>query len=75
MMMMMMYEICGILLFSIIPHSINPTPRTQVESVQWTFDNIGGDDQNELTRLADFLTNKEFDMVINLPMRGGGARR
>lgn len=47
----------------------------QVESVQWTFDNIAGEDQGDLTRLADFLTSKEFDMVINLPMRGGGARR
>ncbi|CAH0554904.1 unnamed protein product [Brassicogethes aeneus] len=47
-----------------------------VESVQWTFDNI--DDitsQGELTPLAEFLSKKEFDLVINLPMRNGGARR
>lgn len=48
----------------------------QVESVQWTFDNINSEeDQSDLTRLADFLASKEFDMVINLPMRGSGARR
>jgi carbamoyl-phosphate synthase / aspartate carbamoyltransferase / dihydroorotase len=48
-----------------------------VESVQWTFDNINPEDANggELHHLAEFLSNKQFDMVINLPMRGGGARR
>ncbi|XP_065090422.1 multifunctional protein r [Ochlerotatus camptorhynchus] len=51
-----------------------------VECVQWTFDaaltsgeeNVG---VGELQHLAEFLANKQFDMVINLPMRGGGARR
>lgn len=47
----------------------------QVESVQWTFDNINPDDGGELRHLAEFLANKQFDMVINLPMRNGGARR
>lgn len=47
-----------------------------MESVQWTFDNI--DDiasQEELKPLAEFLAKKQFDLVINLPMRNGGARR
>ncbi|KAF5279207.1 hypothetical protein FQR65_LT03454 [Abscondita terminalis] len=47
-----------------------------VESVQWTFENI--DDitsQGELKPLAEFLSKKQFDLVINLPMRNGGARR
>lgn len=47
-----------------------------VESVQWTFDSI--DDsicQGELKPLAEFLSKKQFDLVINLPMRNGGARR
>ncbi|XP_074041253.1 carbamoyl-phosphate synthetase 2, aspartate transcarbamylase, and dihydroorotase rudimentary isoform X1 [Leptinotarsa decemlineata] len=47
-----------------------------VESVQWTFDSI--DDitsQGELRPLAEFLSKKQFDLVINLPMRNGGARR
>ncbi|XP_021698953.1 CAD protein [Aedes aegypti] len=47
-----------------------------VECVQWTFDAaVTGDDSGELRHLAEFLANKQFDMVINLPMRGGGARR
>lgn len=29
----------------------------------------------ELRHLAEFLANKQFDLVINLPMRGSGARR
>ncbi|XP_053949605.1 CAD protein [Anastrepha ludens] len=47
-----------------------------VESVQWTFDKKSPEDPNgELRHLAEFLANKQFDMVINLPMHGGGARR
>ncbi|XP_055915035.1 CAD protein [Eupeodes corollae] len=47
-----------------------------VESVQWTFDKVAPEDASgELRHLAEFLANKQFDMVINLPMRGGGARR
>ncbi|XP_041563873.1 CAD protein isoform X2 [Drosophila elegans] len=47
-----------------------------VESVQWTFDKTTPDDINgELRHLAEFLANKQFDLVINLPMSGGGARR
>lgn len=51
-----------------------------MECVQWTFDAaLSGGDENggagELRHLAEFLANKQFDMVINLPMRGGGARR
>ncbi|XP_063698921.1 multifunctional protein r [Culicoides brevitarsis] len=45
-----------------------------VESVQWTFE-ANADDGGELRHLAEFLANKQFDLVINLPMRGGGARR
>ncbi|XP_076265993.1 carbamoyl-phosphate synthetase 2, aspartate transcarbamylase, and dihydroorotase rudimentary isoform X2 [Rhynchophorus ferrugineus] len=48
----------------------------KVESVQWTFENI--DDitsESELIPLAEFLSKKQFDLVINLPMRNGGARR
>ncbi|KFB52100.1 AGAP000300-PA-like protein [Anopheles sinensis] len=51
-----------------------------VESVQWTFDSLATDDNggppgNELRHLAEYLSNKQFDLVINLPMSGGGARR
>ncbi|XP_034934748.1 CAD protein [Chelonus insularis] len=54
----------------------------QVEPVQWTFENIDANstisedsNPNELCHLADFLSKKHFDLVINLPMRTGGARR
>lgn len=46
----------------------------QVEAVQWTFDNINSE-TGELHHLAAFLADKKIDMVINLPMRGSGARR
>ncbi|KOX80442.1 CAD protein [Melipona quadrifasciata] len=50
----------------------------KVESVQWTFENITVDEDSspsELRHLADFLSKKQFDLVINLPMRNGGVRR
>lgn len=46
-----------------------------MEAVQWTFDKLNIDDSGELRHLAEFLANKQFDMVINLPMRNGGVRR
>ncbi|RZF42901.1 hypothetical protein LSTR_LSTR003617 [Laodelphax striatellus] len=47
-----------------------------VEPVQWTFENFGETaTSGELNNLADFLARKDFDLVINLPMRNGGARR
>lgn len=51
---------------------------TQVEPVQWTFENIIVNEDSspsDLRHLADFLLEKQFDLVINLPMRNGGARR
>lgn len=49
-----------------------------MEPVQWTFENITVDEDSspsELRHLADFLSKKQFDLVINLPMRNGGVRR
>ncbi|XP_076632293.1 carbamoyl-phosphate synthetase 2, aspartate transcarbamylase, and dihydroorotase rudimentary isoform X2 [Colletes latitarsis] len=49
-----------------------------VEPVQWTFENISMNEDSspsELRHLADFLSKKQFDLIINLPMRNGGARR
>uniref|UniRef100_A0A0A9XYC9 CAD protein n=4 Tax=Lygus hesperus TaxID=30085 RepID=A0A0A9XYC9_LYGHE len=47
-----------------------------VEPVQWVFENIGeATTSGELNSLADFLARKDFDLVINLPMRNRGARR
>nr|XP_033330186.1 CAD protein [Megalopta genalis] len=50
----------------------------EVEPVQWTFENISMNEDSspsELCYLADFLSKKQFDLIINLPMRNGGARR
>lgn len=49
-----------------------------VEPVQWTFENITVSEDSspsELRHLADFLSKKLFDLVINLPMRNGDSRR
>ncbi|XP_012269304.2 CAD protein isoform X2 [Athalia rosae] len=49
-----------------------------VEPVEWTFEDIDVNEDSspsELRHLADFLSKKHFDLVINLPMRNGGARR
>ncbi|XP_063221553.1 multifunctional protein r isoform X2 [Bacillus rossius redtenbacheri] len=45
-----------------------------VEPVQWTFEELDSP-SGEPSHLADFLAKKHFDLVINLPMRNGGARR
>ncbi|XP_058791918.1 CAD protein [Phymastichus coffea] len=50
----------------------------EVEPVRWTFENVGETEDSspcELRNLADFLSKKHFDLVINLPMQNGGARR
>ncbi|KZC10488.1 CAD protein [Dufourea novaeangliae] len=50
----------------------------EVEPVQWTFENIAVNENSspsELRHLADFLSKKQFDLIINLPMRNGGVRR
>lgn len=47
-----------------------------IEPVQWTFENIGeATTSGELNHLADFLARRDFDLVINLPMRIRGTRR
>nr|CAD7402532.1 unnamed protein product [Timema cristinae] len=46
-----------------------------VEPVQWTFEELDSLTDGEPSHLADFLAKKHFDLVINLPMRNGGARR
>lgn len=52
------------------------THGIQVEPVEWAYENIGETaTKGQLSSMADYLARKEFDLVINLPMRGGGARR
>eukprot|EP00092_Neocalanus_flemingeri_P024222 GFUD01026270.1.p1 GENE.GFUD01026270.1~~GFUD01026270.1.p1 ORF type:complete len:2226 (-),score=685.36 GFUD01026270.1:76-6753(-) len=51
-----------------------------VETVDWIFDNMGEDFRinkmaGDMVSMADFLSNKHFDLVINLPMTNSGARR
>ncbi len=51
--------------------------------MEWTFENIGEaedqceiiDSMSSIVRLSDYLARRQLDMVINLPMRSGGARR
>eukprot|EP00095_Tigriopus_kingsejongensis_P000738 maker-scaffold1408_size42850-snap-gene-0.11 protein:Tk00738 transcript:maker-scaffold1408_size42850-snap-gene-0.11-mRNA-1 annotation:"cad protein" len=51
-----------------------------VEPIEWVFGNMGEDIKidsmaGQMVSMADYLSNKHFDMVINLPMRTSGARR
>lgn len=46
--------------------------------MEWTFEHVAENEDSspsDLRNLADFLSNKHFDLVINLPMSSGGARR
>lgn len=48
----------------------------QIEPIEWTFENIGEEGhQGQLIDLSDYLARRQLDLVINLPMRSGGARR
>lgn len=48
----------------------------QVEGVELPFGDINQTTtKGQLTSIADYLSQKEFDLVINLPMHGSGARR
>ncbi|XP_070163752.1 multifunctional protein r isoform X2 [Polyergus mexicanus] len=56
----------------------NDRGRVEVESVQWMFENIAVNEDsspNELGHLADLLSTKQFDLVINLSIKNGGVRR
>lgn len=56
--------------------TVNLIIGSQVESVQWSFENIGEyTTSGELNNLSSFLARRDFDLVINLPMRNGGAQR
>ena len=48
-----------------------------VEVVDWKYENIGEDHEidtmaENVVSMADYLSKKHFDLVINLPMRTGG---
>ena len=51
-----------------------------MDTVEWDYESIGEDHNidkmaGQLVSMADFLTNKRFDLVINLPRLDSGARR
>ena len=48
-----------------------------VEPVDWKYENMGEDHEidnmaEKVVSMADYLSKKHFDLVINLPMRTGG---
>ncbi|KAG1705097.1 CAD protein [Nymphon striatum] len=47
----------------------------KIQAVDWPFGDISENTKGALCNIASYLANKEFDLVINLPMRNGGARR
>ncbi|KAF2368744.1 Aspartate carbamoyltransferase [Trinorchestia longiramus] len=47
-----------------------------IEPVEWAYQNIGeAATETSISSMADYLSRKEFDLVINLPIRDSGARR
>ena len=46
-----------------------------VHSIEWPFADVGADGSITIQSIAEFLAEKELDLVINLPMTSGGARR
>jgi len=50
--------------------------KFKIEAVEWSFEDIGENStRGQLNQMADYLANRKFDLVINLPKRDGGARR
>ncbi|CAM1313628.1 CAD (predicted) [Pycnogonum litorale] len=46
-----------------------------IQPVDWPFENFGDDTKGQLHNIASYLSKREFDLVINLPMRNSGGRR
>ena len=47
-----------------------------MEAIEWAYESIDEiTTKGQLNNMADFLAQKQLDLVINLPMRHGGARR
>jgi len=48
-----------------------------IEAVKWPFEEIGNEttSTSQVDRIVEYLATKEFDLLINLPMRSKGARR
>ncbi|GIY47152.1 CAD protein [Caerostris extrusa] len=50
------------------------TKGISIEPVEWPYDNKGKN-RDHLKNITDYLAEKEFDIVINLPMHLGGYAR
>lgn len=48
--------------------------KLQIEPVEWPYDNKG-DSKVYSKNITDYLAQKEFDVVINLPIYSGGYPR
>ncbi|RWS17955.1 CAD protein-like protein [Dinothrombium tinctorium] len=48
-----------------------------VEAIEWPFGDVGseGTTKGQIDNIASYLSTKEFDLVINIPIRSSGARR
>jgi hypothetical protein len=56
-------------------HSVQPFSECSRKPIQ-VQENIGEiTTKGQFNNMADFLAHKHLDLVINLPMRHGGARR
>uniref|UniRef100_A0A2P2HXN8 CAD protein-like n=2 Tax=Hirondellea gigas TaxID=1518452 RepID=A0A2P2HXN8_9CRUS len=52
------------------------THGVKIEPVEWAYQNIGETaTKSSICSMTDYLARKEFDLVINLPIRDGGCRR
>lgn len=55
----------------------NGEPKLQLHWIDWPFGEVGSQStsHDEIDNIFSYLSAKEFDMVINLPMTSAGARR
>lgn len=50
--------------------------KPQIKAVDWPYgDDAQSRPNGEPQNIADYLTDRHFDLVINLPTRNGGTRR
>ncbi|XP_003739459.1 CAD protein [Galendromus occidentalis] len=47
----------------------------KIQPVTWPFDDIGQGNAAQIRSIVDYLEQKGFDLVINLPMESSGTRR
>ncbi|XP_077991291.1 multifunctional protein CAD-like isoform X2 [Glandiceps talaboti] len=47
----------------------------KIKAIDWPFEDTGDSKSFQERSISDYLSEKQFDLVINLPMRNGGSRR